>query len=163
LRWTGLPPVGEIPSFGDARVDELLAESRRTGLRPRTDEELLPLLLELVGGNIPVERWPTQMTRAQRTEHARELAQGAAAAADRPERATAGGRVTARDQGNVVALRWPQRATEAADAVGAERRRRREQAVTQRPAAPAGLGDRLRRTSLLALPADDEPDGGDPE
>ncbi|MFE3146709.1 hypothetical protein ACFXJ6_08595 [Streptomyces sp. NPDC059218] len=28
LRWTGLPPVGTVPAFGDRRVSELLAAAR---------------------------------------------------------------------------------------------------------------------------------------
>ena len=44
----------------------------------------------------------------------------------------------------------------ARDAIDAERRRRREQAVPQRPAPPGTLGDKLRSTSLLALPDEDE-------
>ena len=38
----------------------------------------------------------------------------------------------------------------------AERRRRREQAVPRRPAPPGSLGDRLRATSMLAIPGEDE-------
>jgi len=52
-------------------------------------------------------------------------------------------------------LRRPEQA-QARDALDAERRRRREQAVPQRPAPPGSLGDRLRRTSLLVLPEEDE-------
>lgn len=59
----------------------------------------------------------------------------------------------------MVALRWPDRARQAETAVDDERRYRREQAVPQRPAAPGGLGDRLRRTSLLLIP-DEEPHTG---
>jgi hypothetical protein len=56
----------------------------------------------------------------------------------------------------VIPLRWPEQASRARDAIDAERRRRREQAVPQRPAPPGTLGDRLRSTSLLALPDEDE-------
>ncbi|MGO4618167.1 hypothetical protein AB4305_29340 [Nocardia sp. 2YAB30] len=45
LRWTGLPPENEIPSFGDARVREILTAARRSGLNPHDDRELLPVLL----------------------------------------------------------------------------------------------------------------------
>ena len=58
--------------------------------------------------------------------------------------------------GKVVPLRWPEQASRARDAIDAERRRRREQAVPQRPAPPGTLGDKLRSTSLLALPDEDE-------
>ena len=58
--------------------------------------------------------------------------------------------------GTVVPLRWPEQASSARDAIDAERRRRREQAVPRRPDPPGTLGDRLRSTSLLALPDEDE-------
>src|SRR6266702_3381129 len=70
LRWTGLPPEGQVPSFGDARVTELLHAARQAGLTPKSDPELLPLLLELIGGgaggavgaanhpNVSTRRWP---------------------------------------------------------------------------------------------------------
>src|SRR5260370_1017445 len=84
LRWTGLPPEGQVPSFGDARVTELLHAARQAGLTPKSDPELLPLLLELIGGSIPVASWPTQIPKAKRTEHARVGAQTRAAPPDRP-------------------------------------------------------------------------------
>ncbi len=73
LRWTGLPPEGEVPAFSDARVRDLLAAARQAGLRPRSDAELLPLLLDLIGAHIPVEAWPTRMARpnAPRTPQGR--------------------------------------------------------------------------------------------
>jgi hypothetical protein len=49
LRWTGLPPDGEPPAFGDARREQLLRPVRQAGLAPKSDAELLPVLLELVG------------------------------------------------------------------------------------------------------------------
>ena len=73
LRWTGLPPAGEFPAFGDTRVTELLREAAARGLVLRSDVELLPLLLEMIGGSIPVDAWPTQMGKRERTEHAREI------------------------------------------------------------------------------------------
>ena len=76
LRWTGLPPEGEVPSFSDLRADDLLRAARAAGLQPRSDAELLPLLLDLIGGLIPVDAWPTQMSRQQRTAHARESRPG---------------------------------------------------------------------------------------
>jgi hypothetical protein len=184
LRWTGLSPEGEVPSFSDVRADDLLRAARAAGLQPRSDAELLPLLLDLIGGLIPVGAWPTQMTRQQRTAQAREVAQADQAAADRP--AVAGcpaaaspgpGAGQAREAGNegagnkaedshadtmVVPMRWRDRARDTENAVDAERRCRREQAVAQRPAAPVSLGDRLRRTSFLALPDDDPGTGAGP-
>jgi transposase InsO family protein len=155
LRWNGLPPEGEVPAFSDKTAEELLGEARARGLSPRSDAELLPVLLELLGGLVPVARWPTQMDKKEKKGRAREAAQGKQAASDRhgsPPAATAraeGG------EGKVVPLRRLDQ-VQAGDALDAERRRRREQAVPQRPAPPGSLGDRLRRTSLLALPEEDE-------
>ena len=84
LRWTGLPAEGEVPSFNDARVSDLLREARAQGLQPRSDAELLPLLLKLLGAHVPVDQWPGQMTRQQKKHQAREAAQSEAAAGDRP-------------------------------------------------------------------------------
>ncbi|HZO68818.1 MAG TPA: hypothetical protein VFB74_27815 [Kribbellaceae bacterium] len=157
LRWTGLPADGEVPSFGDARVRELLAQARAAGLQPRTDTELLPALLDLLGGVTPVEAWPTQTGKQQRTGHARGTVQAAAATADRPPAIDGG-----QQQDNVVPLRWPDRAEAAQAAIDAERRRRREDAVRQRPQPPPRLGEAFRRRSLLLLPDDEEPDGAVP-
>jgi hypothetical protein len=152
LRWTGLPPDGEMPAFGDTRVTELLRAAAAAGLAPRTDAELLPLLLELIGGRIPVSEWPARMAKKKRTEHAREVAQGQAAEADRPLAGQPG-------DGTVVPLRqpsgWEQRAGGIAAAVDAERRRRRESAPAQ-PGLPARLGE--SRRSLFAIPDDERED-----
>ncbi|WP_392872714.1 transposase [Streptomyces sp. LN499] len=169
LRWTGLPPEGEVPAFSDARVREAMRELRKRGLAPKADTELLPTLLELIGGNVPVTQWPTQLSKKQRTEHAREVAQAAAAAADRPADTKTASRqpVTVpapragSGDGKVVPLRWRERAQQGLDAVTNERRRRREAAVPEMPAAPPDLSERLRASSLMALPDDDfddEPD-----
>ncbi len=158
LRWTGLPPEGTVPSFADARVQELLRAARDGGLAPRTDTELLPVLLELIGGHTPVTEWPTQIPRHKRTGHAREAAQGEAAAADRPAPPPEPRPGPASDAGaTVAAMRWPDRARQAADAVDDERRRRREQALAgQAITAPPRMGDELRRRSLLILPGEDD-------
>jgi len=161
LRWTGLPPEGEVPSFSDLRADDLLRAARAAGLQPRSDAELLPLLLDLVGGLIPVDSWPTQMSRQQRTAHARESAQADQAAADRP--APAEQEATAAGQGGnnsaaVVPMRWRDQARDAATAVDAERRRRREQAAGSRPDPAPLMRDALRRGSMLRIP-DDDPGG----
>ncbi len=178
LRWTGLPDDGEVPAFSEARVREAMRELRRRGLAPKSDAELLPVLLELIGKNIPVDQWPTRLSRKERTEHAREVAQAAAAAADRPAGATdkkkadseldtlpPGGSPSARaaaGDGKVVPLRWMERAQQGEDAVTSARRRRREAAVPEQPAPPQALSDRLRATSLMALTDadfdDEEPD-----
>jgi len=158
LRWTGLPPEGEVPSFSDARVRDLLRAARQAGLKPRSDTELLPLLLRLLGAHIPVDSWPTRMTRAQRTEHARDSTQAGAASADRP--ASAGSPAPA-PQADVVPLRWPGRARDAGHAVDAERRRRREAAVPARPEPAPLMRDALRHRSVLRIPDEDPGDEQD--
>ncbi len=62
LPWTGLPPGGQAPAFGDARVRELLKKADTCGLRPQSDADLLPVLLELIGSRIPVARADRQVT-----------------------------------------------------------------------------------------------------
>ncbi|MEH0420754.1 transposase [Streptomyces sp. B21-083] len=168
LRWTGLPEEGEVPAFSDARVREAMRELRRRGLAPKADTELLPVLLELIGGSIPVEQWPTQLSKRQRTEHAREVAQAAAAAADRPAGVvkkespsrpaavpTAG---AGSDDAKVVSLRPKERAQQVHDAVNSERRRRREASVSARRSPPPDLSERLRANSLSALLHDSDDD-----
>ena len=152
LRWNGLPPEGEIPAFSDKTADELLREARAAGLSPHSDDDLLPVLLRLLGGVAPVSQWPSQMGKKEKKGRARQAAQGDQAARDRHGTVPAG----AGGGGTVVPLRWPEQASQARDAIDAERRRRRERAVPQRPAPPGTLGDKLRATSLLALPDEDE-------
>ncbi len=168
LRWTGLPEEGEIPSFSDGRTRQLLEQARRAGLKPRSDTELLPLLLDLLGGVTPVPQWPTQTSptrvgRRHRTEQAREVTRAAAAHGDRPPAATASGSAGGQEPATVVPLRPAQHATQVQTAVDAERRRRREAAVPNRPQPPPRLGDAFRRRSLFLLPADGGPDETEPE
>jgi hypothetical protein len=175
LRWTGLPPEGEVPSFSDLRADDLLRAARAAGLQPRSDAELLPLLLDLVGGLIPVDAWPTQLPKAQRTALARESAQGEAAAADRPAapqpadaaaaspaapapapsaRAAEGNEPEHADA--AARQRWPQQARDTVNAVDAERRRRREEAAGSAPVQPPPLmGDALRHGGVLRIPEEE--------
>ena len=147
-----------MPSFSDLRADDLLRAARAAGLPPRSDAELLPLLLDLVGGLIPVDAWPTQMSRQQRTAHARESAQADQAAADRPASAAPAAAAARQDNGNagadaaVVPMRWRDQARDAATAVDAERRRRRERAAGVRPEPAPLMRDALRRGSMLRLP-----------
>ena len=167
LRWTGLPPEGEVPSFSDVRAGDLLRAARAAGLQPRSDAELLPLLLDLIGALIPVGAWPTQMTRQQRTALARETAQAAQAAADRPAAPAAvraqqaASRAEDRDtEATVVAMRWPDRAAGTRDALDAERRRRRESAVPSRPEPAPLMREALRRNSTLRIPGEDPGEQG---
>jgi len=160
LRWTGLPAEGQVPAFADTRVEELLRAVRKAGLRPRSDAELLPELLKLIGGHIPVDSWPTQMSKKKRKQHAREVLQGQAAAADRP---AAPGATPARHHAadaTVVPLRqdgFRERAKDVAAAVDGERHRRRRAAASA-PAAPPPVIPASRRRSLLTIPDDDDPD-----
>ncbi len=156
LRWNGLPPEGEVPAFSDKTAEELLAAARRHGLSPQSDDDLLPVLLQMLGGVAPVSQWATQMGKKEKKSRARRAAQGDQAASDRNGPAAVGGQQAASGTGNVVPLRWPEQAARARDAVDAERRRRREAAVPQRPAPPPSLGDRLRATSMLSIPEEDE-------
>jgi hypothetical protein len=160
LRWSGLPPEGEVPSFSDARVRDLLQAARQAGLTPRSDTELLPLLLWLLGAHIPVDSWPTRMTKTQRTEHARENTQAQAAAADRPPGPAGTGQPAGGT--NVVTVQWPQRGRQTEDAVDAERRRRREAVVPVRPEPAPLLRDALRGRSRLRIP-DDPASGTSPD
>jgi hypothetical protein len=113
--------------------------------------------LKLLGAHIPVVQWTTQLTRQQKKDQAREVTQRDAATAGRPASPSQESEGTARDQclGSVVPLRWPDRARQGETALDDERRHRRERAVPQRPAAPGGLGDRMRRTSLLLIPREE--------
>lgn len=143
LRWSGLPQVGAMPAFGDARVRDLLRQVRECGLAPKSDAELLPVLLELIGSAIPVSLWPTRMGKAERTAHVRELAQAQATDTDRPTN-PAPARSTAA---------WTARAGQAVGSVDAERRARRQAAVRRRPSPPQTLGASLREGNILLLPA----------
>ncbi len=158
LRWTGLPEAGQVPAFGDARVSDLMKTMRDCGLKPRNDAGLLPALLELIGSSIPVSQWPTRMSKAQRTGHAREAARASAAEADRPRGQE--GKPQARPGAVVTPLRWPERSKSASQALDAERRRRREAAVPVTPEPPPRLGASFRERNVFVLPDDDEEDRG---
>jgi hypothetical protein len=149
LAWVGLPADGQVPAFGDACREQLLRTVKQAGLAPRSDIELLPVLLDLLAGTAPVDGWSTQSSKPARRRQAREVTQAAAADADRPAPAEA--------DPVVVPLRRVDRAAATQTAIDAERRRRREQAVPERPAPPPRLGEAFRRHSLLHLPDDDEP------
>ncbi|MFD4745889.1 transposase [Streptomyces rubiginosohelvolus] len=146
LVWNGLPPGQEAPAFSDARVGDVLRQAARAGLKPRTDAELLPVLLGLVAAKTPVDAWPTQMTRQQKSERARELARARAAALDRPAPPPPPGPPP-------ETIRALHRQVTAA--VEEDRRRRRMAAVPIPPTAPKLLAESLRAKNLFLLP--DEP------
>ncbi|MFE1411235.1 transposase [Streptomyces sp. NPDC058746] len=149
LSWNGLPAEGTVPAFGDARIGEVLKEAARAGLRPRTDAELLPVLLDLLAEVTPVEGWPGRPeARKKAAARARELARARAAATDRPD---------AR-QPQVPAALPPGR--EVADAITEARmRRRRAGTGGARPTPAAPLGDSLAERRLYPA-ARPEPDLG---
>jgi hypothetical protein len=151
LSWVGLGD-GQVPAFGDARVAELLRGAREAGLSPRTDAELLPVLLDLLGG-AGAGTWAAELSKPRRTGHAREEAAGEAAACDREGTAAAcGSREQRRGRRG--------RGGEVADAVDAERRRRREKAMQGRDIAPPPrLGEQLRHRGLLSV-VEPEPEQG---
>ncbi|MEV6106685.1 transposase [Streptomyces sp. NPDC051940] len=157
LRWTGMPPEGEVPAFGDLRAEELLATVRQAGLKPRTDAELLPILLELMGTHDPVAKWPTQMTKTQRTQLAREVGQGKAAARDRPRTTGRAPQPLPRAAGESAARTAAEtRAQETALSLEAHRRRRRNEVAMSPPGLPTELGSSYRTRNLFALPNDSE-------
>jgi len=166
LPWTGMPPGGQAPAFGDARVRDLLKKAGACGLRPKSDAELLPVLLEMIGARIPVSQWPAQMTKAERTGHAREAARAQASQSDRPARPAEphSGDSNKTGVATVTPLRsepgWAQRAAQTVDSLDAERRRRRETAVPVTPKPPPRLGASFRERNVFVLPEDDEePEG----
>lgn len=152
LRWTGMTADDEVPVFGSSRVEELLQQAARAGLKPKTDRELMPLLLKILGSEIPVDNWATQMTRKQRAAHARESAAGLAALYDRPAAVAAS--VAAFESGDAQVI--PLRARQVGAAVSAERARRRQAAVPVRPEAPPRLGASVRGGELSVLFGQDD-------
>ncbi|PAZ16493.1 transposase [Streptomyces sp. SA15] len=168
LPWTGMPQAGQMPAFGDTRASDLLRKADAAGLKPKSDTELLPVLLELIGSVIPVSKWPNQLKKSQRVEHSREAHQADAAQADRPPGPSAEVAKPAagpEEQGQQAkVLNWPGRARQTQDAVAAERRRRREAAGPE-PAPPPQLGHSFRTRNVFVLPEEDdlEEDRGGPD
>ncbi|MFH9349707.1 transposase [Kitasatospora sp. NPDC017646] len=158
LRWTGLPPEGEVPAFSDANVQTLLGEVRRRRLAPRSDAELLPVLLDILGSAIPVSQWPSQMSKREKTSRSRRAAQAAQAAVDRPKQPRAEPATDTRPDTEATIVAWPLQASSVEEAVDADRRRRREAVVQDRQAPPPRLGEALRQRNLFLLPDDDQPE-----
>ncbi|MFE2247252.1 transposase [Streptomyces lavendulae] len=152
LRWKGLPDGDDVLAFSDSRIQQVLREAARLGLRPQDDRELLPVLLDLLRAKTPVGAWPSQWTKAELAERARELARAKAAAADRPA-VPAGLRVLP------GRARPEDLAQQNRRAIDADRRRRREEAVAEPPVPPPTLGEDLHARSLFTLLSDNEADG----
>ncbi|MCX4502199.1 transposase [Streptomyces anulatus] len=161
LRWTGLPPRGEVPAFSDQTVEALMADIRLRKLKVLSDTELLPSLLQILRSAAPVDQWPTQMTRKQKVSRSRLASQGRAAESDRPSPTDPAPGATASyvGAGEPAGPSWPQEARTVQAAVDADLRRRRED-LDGPPQAPQLLDDALRQRSLFLLPDldDDEPE-----
>lgn len=149
LRWNGLPPEGEIPAFSDTTAANLLAYVKEHKLGPRSDKELLPVLLEILNSATPVSQWPTQPQKRERAARSRESSRAQAAAADW------GGHRAAEPAA------WSEQSRTVAKAVDATRRQRREAAQLGEPVAPPLLVDSLRHRRLFLLPDRPDEDGDD--
>ncbi|WP_199854889.1 transposase [Streptomyces dioscori] len=155
LRWNGLPDENDVPAFSSTTAATLLTAARQRGIRPHSDADLLPVLLELLGGIAPADEWPTAMSKGARARHARRTAQAAAARADRPgiDEFAYGSSST-----EISPITWARDARATESAVTSEMHRRRTAAVPGRPEPPPSLGDTLQHRHLFAaLDADDEP------
>ncbi len=162
LRWTGLPPEDEFPAFSDLTVKAVLAAAREQGIRPRSDDELLPLFHD---------KWHAAAAlKATRKQRARETAQAQAAAADL---AASTAPRNARPAGVIALVPGPgddpaampsrpvpgsdpavRQSATAADRAGA-RRRTQEQAAQGEPEPARPVATRRRR-GPLPLDGDDE-------
>jgi hypothetical protein len=150
LPWTGMPEEGNVPAFADARVEELLKVVKDSGMRARTDTDLLPVLLDLIDEVAPVSEWPSNTTRAQRAARAREITQAAAAASDRPRSALTRTRVADPAAPRPEPPRTPR------EAVAAERRKRAESTPQPAVRIPRRFGASSRDHDPLTPPDDDE-------
>ncbi|MER7151403.1 transposase [Streptomyces lydicus] len=147
LRWRGLPPEGMVPAFSDKSADALLEHVRANKIVARSDEELLPALLDILGSVTPVDEWPTQKEKKagkkRRIARAREDTHAQAAAADREGPSPLPARMPAS---------WAEQTRTIDTAVDSDRRRRREEVVLDEPVAPPLLEDALRRQHRFLLP-----------
>lgn len=134
---------------------------RDLGMKPRTDADLLPVLLDLIGTAVPLSQWPGKMTKAQRTARAREIAQATAAAADRPQDPGTVARQPRRDsagnEATALAHQMGQSRT-AAEAVASERRRRGDGPPQGPLRVPGRLGASFWKDNPFVPPAGDEED-----
>jgi hypothetical protein len=149
LDWVGLPAHGEVPAFGDASREQLLRVVRERGFVPRSDTELLPVLLDLLGGAAPVDSWPGQQGARQRCRRAREITAAHTASMDRGDTRPAAKAASDEPGSAVVGLAG--RTSQVRAAVDEQRRVRRQRAVPQPPALPPRLGTQVRQRSRLLL------------
>jgi hypothetical protein len=162
LDWVGLPADGEVPAFGDASREQLLRVVREGGLAPRSDAELLPVLLDLLGEAAPVDNWPGQGAR-QRRRQTREITAAQTASMDRNRGDARPAAREAGDEPGSVVVDLAGRASQARAVVEQQRRVRRQRAVPEPPALPPRLGAQVRQRSRLLLASDEPPaaEGGE--
>ncbi|GIF15469.1 DDE-type integrase/transposase/recombinase [Actinoplanes teichomyceticus] len=145
LAWVGIPEGAELPAFSDTTVKAALAKARDAGLRPRSDKDLLPFLLDLLDEYSRIDDWYTTKTKKDRVARAREVLSAETAQADRP--AQVDQRLTS-DQPRIPEQKKPTRRTarerrqEEQNAIDKAQAKRREKALSGRPepAAPLQLG-----------------------
>ena len=160
LRWTGLGPEGEFPSFSDATAKSILKIARDRRVRPKTDKELLPLFEEFYE-RVTAELGDGRRGTSVRKAAAREAQQGAAADRDRPAAPVALASAVETDAavdvttdptasthdgdgGTVVPF---QAARQTQQAVDNDRQKRREQAPATPVRIPLSLRDARRRAN----------------
>ncbi|MFF8536932.1 transposase [Streptomyces sp. NPDC015532] len=153
LRWRGLPPEGEIPAFSDKTADALLTHVKANNIRIRSETELMESLMEILGSVTPVDQWPSQAKKKagkkQRIAQAREITRAQAAAADRPAEPTPADESAPAE----LPAAWAEHARTIDRAVDTDRRRRREEALSDtRPVAPPTLHEALSRRPMFQLP-----------
>lgn len=164
LRWTGLPPEGEVPAFSDKTVAELLAVVKERKLAPKSQAELLPVLVELLTATTPVAQWPSQIAEAraqakaqakagrrERSARTREESRGQAAREDRER-----GRRPTPEPAAAEPVPACEEPISIHRAVDASRNRRREAAGLRKPVAPPRLDEALRRRGMFLLPATED-------
>jgi hypothetical protein len=115
----------------------------------------------MLGAVDPVAKWPSQLTKSQRTQHAREITQAQAATADRPQQPPMPNKPSSLAAVGAPDAEpsWRERTREATESLDAHRRRRRETAKPAQQPAPVPLGSSRRGRNLFVI-ADDE-DGSD--
>ncbi|MFD8044836.1 transposase [Streptomyces chartreusis] len=153
LPWRGLPPKGEIPAFSDKTADALLAHVKANNIRIHSESELLESLMEILGSVTPVDHWPSQAKKKagkkQRAAQAREMSRAQAAAADRPAATRPEDEPTMPE----MPATWAEHASTINRAVDADRRHRREEALSETsPVAPPTLREALSRRPMFQLP-----------